>query len=362
MIHQEEYIKQLLRKQFDGNLSLSEKAQLQAAPLLYSDEEWDVLVGAVMADHTFVCSHAQLEYNLPVARAIIRRSGMKGPALLGMLILLAWGALAYYFWSANTHASQAVCENNSMHPWISPASTFLQIDSGSYAVEVTDEGVVCISAPDGEQVKPFVLQTSPKQIAQLELPDGSKIWLNAGSSVTMSQDSRGENREVYLNGEGYFEINDNRITPFVVRMDSATWASTSSAVNLNTRFDRLLVTVISGVGMLRIHDNRSGQMLLQERDIAFYEDSVTILKDQNLDQARNWMKKNRTYKATSLETVVTDLAGWNGIQLHNLSNLPAHPITFQYCFEDDEDKLFTLLEQQRVRYHYETKVLDILPE
>ena len=53
-----------------------------------------------------------------------------------------------------------------------------------------------------------------------ELPDGSKVWLNAGSSLTYSYDVSKKERTVDLSGEGFFEVYHDEKTPFTVSSSS----------------------------------------------------------------------------------------------------------------------------------------------
>ena len=50
------------------------------------------------------------------------------------------------------------------------------------------------------------------------LPDGSTIWLNAGSYVTFNKDFSGKTREVTLNGEAYFDVVKQPERPFIVHV------------------------------------------------------------------------------------------------------------------------------------------------
>src|SRR3546814_10931585 len=52
---------------------------------------------------------------------------------------------------------------------------------------------------------------------QLILPDGSRVWLNAASSIRFPTVFTGKEREVEITGEAYFEIEKNTNMPFVVK-------------------------------------------------------------------------------------------------------------------------------------------------
>ena len=54
------------------------------------------------------------------------------------------------------------------------------------------------------------------QRAELNLADGTKVWLNSGSTLTFPTSFSGKERNVRLDGEGYFEVTKNAASPFVV--------------------------------------------------------------------------------------------------------------------------------------------------
>lgn len=67
-------------------------------------------------------------------------------------------------------------------------------------------GDIVVEAPMGSR-----LQTT--------LPDGTKVWLNAGSRMSYSQGFSLKNRQVMIVGEGYFEVAHNKDLPFCVKAD-----------------------------------------------------------------------------------------------------------------------------------------------
>jgi transmembrane sensor len=58
----------------------------------------------------------------------------------------------------------------------------------------------------GQAVKKNEVSTRNGSKTTITLPDGSKVWLNAGSSLTYNKDFGGEMREVDLSGEAFFEV------------------------------------------------------------------------------------------------------------------------------------------------------------
>ena len=60
------------------------------------------------------------------------------------------------------------------------------------------------------------LTINPGSKSKVTLPDGSLVWLNSGSKLSYVSNFSGKLREVYLNGEAYFEVTKNPARPFVV--------------------------------------------------------------------------------------------------------------------------------------------------
>ena len=77
----------------------------------------------------------------------------------------------------------------------------------------------------GSSITLYFLDKNPQQIivatqlgerAKVTLPDGTKVWLNASSNIEYSKSIFSRQREVTLNGEGYFEVSSKKYSPFIV--------------------------------------------------------------------------------------------------------------------------------------------------
>lgn len=83
-----------------------------------------------------------------------------------------------------------------------------------------------------EEVRMVEVRTNPGVVSTFDLPDGSKVWLNAGSSLKYPKNFWPECRQVELTGQGYFEVAKNPEKPFIVKVDPF-----YSVEVLGTRFD-----------------------------------------------------------------------------------------------------------------------------
>lgn len=67
-----------------------------------------------------------------------------------------------------------------------------------------------------EEYKEYVVEVPAGAKSKVTFPDGSVVWLNAGSKVKYDSNFAKESRNVALSGEGYFEVSKNEELPFVV--------------------------------------------------------------------------------------------------------------------------------------------------
>lgn len=68
--------------------------------------------------------------------------------------------------------------------------------------------------------------------SEVRLPDGTNVWLNGGSSLKYPLAFRKGERNVFLNGEGYFEVHSDKENPFIVKTDQITLRATGTAFNI----------------------------------------------------------------------------------------------------------------------------------
>ncbi|NDF46439.1 MAG: hypothetical protein EB125_12360, partial [Betaproteobacteria bacterium] len=94
---------------------------------------------------------------------------------------------------------------------LSVAAVFLLIIAGWWIFRPASETKREIAAINQNQVS-----TRPASKTKLTLPDGSKVWLNASSKLTYGNGFGEKHREIWLEGEGYFDVARNPDKPFII--------------------------------------------------------------------------------------------------------------------------------------------------
>jgi transmembrane sensor len=103
--------------------------------------------------------------------------------------------------------------------------------------------------------------------SQLLLEDGTKVWLNAGSRMAFPTKFSGKRREVFLEGEAYFEVAHNKNLPFLVNTGEIAIKVLGTKFNLSAyKTDKLVETILI-----------EGKVAVSKRSVIRFMKSETIL-------------------------------------------------------------------------------------
>jgi len=96
-------------------------------------------------------------------------------------------------------------------------------------------------------------------ISVMELPDGSKVWLNSGSSLKYPEKFSADNRRVYLTGEAFFEVQSDKESPFLVTTPFFTVKATGTRFNVLADKNYPTSTVTLAEGRVELQRENPGK-------------------------------------------------------------------------------------------------------
>ena len=153
---------------------------------------------------------------------------------------------------------------------------------------------------------------------QIELEDGTRVWLNSASRLNYPVAFAGESREVYLEGEAYFEVKRDTARPFVVHAgeQDITVLGTSFGVTCYAGEVSDYTTLVSGKVKVNFRKTDKSYVLQPGMQVAFNKESG-VVTERNVDVAEYvaWKDGVYVFKQKRLEDILTTLARWYDFQV-----------------------------------------------
>lgn len=111
-------------------------------------------------------------------------------------------------------------------------------------------GIRSLNTSEEDKTRTFLtLSTNANERKGFLLPDGSNIWLNASSTLRYPEEFEGDTREVYLEGEAFFDITSNSDKPFIIMANNTVTqvVGTSFSIRAVKKEPEVVVTVATGI-------------------------------------------------------------------------------------------------------------------
>jgi transmembrane sensor len=142
---------------------------------------------------------------------------------------------------------------------------------------------------------------------QLVLPDGSKVWLNAASSITYPTAFAGNDRTVAITGEAYFEVLHKNKMPFRVKAGNQVIEDLGTHFDINAYTDEPVFKTTLLEGAIKIN----GLILKPGEQAGIGSNGkMTVLKDVDLDGIVAWKDGKFRYNSVDIESIMRQAARW----------------------------------------------------
>lgn len=169
------------------------------------------------------------------------------------------------------------------------------------------------------------------------LPDGTMVWLNAGSSLSYPWPYAKNERRVTLSGEAYFEVAENPKQPFVVHVDKGLDIQVlGTAFNVNAYADASTVqtTLVSGSVALLL-PGKPAKAVLKPAEKAVYSRGSKMLEVTAIDVDRetDWMRHRLIFRDTPMKEVITRLSRFYEVEF-DVRDREIGTYTFTGVFEN----------------------------
>ena len=154
--------------------------------------------------------------------------------------------------------------------------------------------------------------------AEVVLPDGSLVVLNAGSRIVYSQGFGMDNRNVTLQGEGYFEVERNENIPFVVSSEQMTVRVLGTKFNLcdYNENQEAAVTLVEGkVDVTNNHDQIHVEITPDMRAVINKENHAMVVEKTSATDNTQWREGYLFFDEEPLADIARELERCYGVEI-----------------------------------------------
>jgi len=221
------------------------------------------------------------------------------------------------------------------------------------------------NAGQGNTREPLLFNTIATARAnqyQLVLSDGSKVWLNAASSIRFPAAFKGSERKVEITGEAYFEVAKNPSMPFKVEVNGAEIEVLGTHFNVNAYTDESTVRTTLLEGAVKVKKQGTSQLLApgqQARLAATGE--ITVLKNVDTGIETAWKDGYFWFNNTDIYMLMRQVSRWYDVEVDFKGQITEDGFSGKIPRSVPLSKLLQVLEQYEIHFKIEGKKIMVLP-
>lgn len=332
---QDEYIKELLEKYKSGTITDAEKAVL---------DKWYLHVAA---DRSNELSEAERLKTFDDVLVHLNEVSYPGrtrrlwPRIAAAASIVVAVSVSAYFFLSKPKADQHVAVKARTEILPGGNKAYLTLGNGQ-RISLTDAKNGTIASQAGKAVQKTAdgtlvydnshsnhnaaditfnkIETPRGGQYQVVLPDGSKVWLNAASSLRYPAAFTGNNREVELTGEAYFEVAKDKAHPFRVKTEKETVEVLGTHFDINHYPDEPAVKTTLLEGSVRITTGTSERIIKPGDQAIITADKIKV-QPADEEEVLAWKNGLFVFNDEPLESIMRKVSRWYDVDVQYADNV-----------------------------------------
>ncbi|MDN5284239.1 MAG: FecR family protein [Mucilaginibacter sp.] len=235
------------------------------------------------------------------------------------------------------------------------AGVTVEKDTAGHILYRTD--LSATSKPSNNLVN--TLSTTNGEQFRVDLPDGTKVWLNAASSLKYAPSFAGmKERKVELTGEAYFEVAKDKTHPFIVKTQSQEVKVLGTHFNINSYSDESNVKTTLLEGSVIVNDKA---VLKPGQESILSATGELHVQEADLDVAIAWQKGEFKFKDVPLPIIMRQISRWYNLDVVYKGAVNNDTYNGVIDRKANLSRILKILERGGVRFRVQGKKLIVTP-
>lgn len=241
---------------------------------------------------------------------------------------------------------------------------------GNTSIKKTAAGQLVYHAPPsgtaGQETPEYNLIQIPRGGEyQLVLPDGSRIWLNAASSLRYPAKFSGKERIVELTGEAYFEVAKNAAMPFKVQTKGMLVEVLGTHFNMEAYPEEAIAKTTLLEGSVKVWNTKQGRQqhseILKPGEQAVLKNGLLDVQNVDTDAAVAWKNGLTYFDQADIKSIMRQVSRWYNVEVEFKGDLSGRTFTGKIPRSANLSKVLKVLELSDIHFKMAGETIVVTP-
>ncbi|WP_109693893.1 FecR family protein [Chitinophaga deserti] len=196
---------------------------------------------------------------------------------------------------------------------------------------------------------------------QVQLPDGTVVWMNAASSLRFPSAFTGNERLVELTGEGYFEVAADAAKPFRVKVSDAVVEVLGTKFNVNAYAEEPQARTALLEGAVRVTRKGNAVQLRPGQEARFIAGGMLEVKAADMEQALAWKNGYFQFEGTTLPVLLRQIGRWYDVEVEWKGDISDREFAGRIARNVSLQAMVDALRSSGVNCRIQGRKLEVLP-
>lgn len=248
-------------------------------------------------------------------------------------------------------SEQEIHENSS--------NEILLILSDSRQIKITQDDLISFDSK-GRLLNPTISSTKENNLkqkslnqllvpkgmrSQLQLSDGTKVWVNAGSKIIFPEVFSKEKRDIYIDGEAYMEVASNPDQPFYVTTNGFEIKVLGTSFNVFAYKDDIMKEIALVSGKIEVTDKQNQVLEMKPNElVTFSQNSISEKKHVNAKDYKSWVNRLLILNGETLKSIAYRLSLTYGVEIDCDSSIGEEEVYGKLDLKNNIEEILNYLE------------------
>ncbi|WP_052272846.1 FecR family protein [Flavihumibacter solisilvae] len=239
--------------------------------------------------------------------------------------------------------------------YLDSAGTGTLADLGNVNVVKTGDGQITYNADTrsaGDMQYNTLFNPRGSRVVSLRLSDGTRVWLNSESSLRYPATFSGNERNVEITGEAYFEVAKDASKPFHVRRagDDMVVEVLGTHFNMNVYEDESSAMTTLIEGKVNVRKGMQVKTLVPGSQAQVQQDRLIVLPNVDTDAVVAWKNGFFSFAKTDMATLMRQIGRWYNVEVEYAGKIPDRKFGGEISRDANLKEVLKILEESKIYF------------